>query len=182
MSKAAIQVEILRLKREDRRQKQTDVRERRDSIDTDAAKSYEYRTSIDKFRLDFARKRAELKIKVNGKKEAKQKVPKIRVCVRKRPLNEKESLQHHFDCMTTSTEVHPFAHIYLHEPKIKLDLTKDVNTHLFRFDHVFDENSTNSSVCKVTSYPLADAFLNGGRATLFAYGQTGKCNIYHRQW
>jgi hypothetical protein len=63
--------------------------------------------------------------------------------------------------------------VYLHEPKVKLDLGLEIFTHKFQFDHVFDENSTNEKVFTVAGSPLVDSFLSGGRATLFAYGQTG---------
>jgi dihydrodipicolinate synthase/N-acetylneuraminate lyase len=38
---------------------------------------------------------------------------------------------------------------------------------------VFDETATNELVYKDAAESLVKAFLEGGRSTLFAYGQTG---------
>ncbi|KAG7223416.1 hypothetical protein INR49_015519 [Caranx melampygus] len=43
----------------------------------------------------------------------------------------------------------------------------------FYFDKVFGEESSNEEVYQQTAYPLVQHMLNGGKATCFAYGQTG---------
>jgi hypothetical protein len=63
--------------------------------------------------------------------------------------------------------------LYLHEPKVKLDLGRDIFTHKFQFDHVFDENATNKEVFDVIATPMLETFKENGSATIFAYGQTG---------
>ncbi|KAF3851129.1 hypothetical protein F7725_012901 [Dissostichus mawsoni] len=45
--------------------------------------------------------------------------------------------------------------------------------HRFYFDQVFGEESSNEEVYQRTAYPLVQHMLNGGKATCFAYGQTG---------
>ncbi|XP_054467751.1 uncharacterized protein LOC129101833 [Anoplopoma fimbria] len=45
--------------------------------------------------------------------------------------------------------------------------------HRFYFDQVFGEESSNEEVYRRTAYPLVQHMLNGGKATCFAYGQTG---------
>lgn len=62
----------------------------------------------------------------------------------------------------------------MHEPKTQLNMTKIVETHQFKFDHVFDETCDNEKVFKYAAQPLLKVmFTPGGRATFFAYGQTG---------
>ena len=63
--------------------------------------------------------------------------------------------------------------VTIHEPKVKVDLTKYVESHRFCFDEVFDENGTNEEIYAATCKPLIPFFLNKGKATCFAYGQTG---------
>lgn len=61
----------------------------------------------------------------------------------------------------------------VHEPKVKVDLTKYVESHRFMFDEVFGQDSTNLDVYTRTCAPLVSFALNKGKATCFAYGQTG---------
>ncbi|KAJ4942511.1 hypothetical protein JOQ06_012377 [Pogonophryne albipinna] len=46
-------------------------------------------------------------------------------------------------------------------------------SHMFYFDQVFGEESSNEEVYQRTAYPLVQHMLYGGKATCFAYGQTG---------
>ena len=39
--------------------------------------------------------------------------------------------------------------LVVHEPKTKVDLTKVLDNHLFRFDAVFDESTSNDTVYQV---------------------------------
>ena len=61
----------------------------------------------------------------------------------------------------------------MHEPKLKVDLTKYLENHNFHFDYTFDENVDNSTVYKFTAQPIIRTIFDGGFATCFAYGQTG---------
>ena len=94
---------------------------------------------------------------------------KIRVAVRKRPINSKEKSQGQLDVATVNGN----RAVTIHEPKVKVDLTKYVESHKFCFDEVFDENGTNEDIYATTCKPLIPFFLNKGKATCFAYGQTG---------
>lgn len=93
----------------------------------------------------------------------------ITVCVRKRPLNRREHSRNEVDVITVSTK----NQLIVHEPKHKVDLTKYLENHQFRFDYVFDDSCTNDTVYKFTAQPLVKTIFEGGMATCFAYGQTG---------
>ena len=95
---------------------------------------------------------------------------RVTVCVRKRPLSRKELACGDGDVVT----VHPADDaLIVHELRAKVDLTKYVDTHPFVFDRVFPETASNPIVYQRTARPLVDALFEGGRATCFAYGQTG---------
>ncbi|KAG1666252.1 Kinesin-like protein KIF2A [Nymphon striatum] len=93
----------------------------------------------------------------------------ICVAVRKRPLNKKELNKREIDVVTVPTK----DLITIHEPKLKVDLTKYVENQMFRFDYAFDDTSDNNLVYKYTAKPLIGTIFDGGMATCFAYGQTG---------
>uniref|UniRef100_A0ABM0M9A9 Kinesin-like protein n=1 Tax=Saccoglossus kowalevskii TaxID=10224 RepID=A0ABM0M9A9_SACKO len=93
----------------------------------------------------------------------------ITVCVRKRPLNKKESNRKELDVVTVPNK----DNVLVHEPKTKVDLTKYLDNQNFRFDYSFDENSTNEMVYRYTAKPLVETIFDRGMATCFAYGQTG---------
>ena len=61
----------------------------------------------------------------------------------------------------------------VHEPKVKLDLTKYVEPHPFKFDDVFQEIETNEDIYHRSVKCLLKTVFEGGRASCFAYGQTG---------
>lgn len=63
--------------------------------------------------------------------------------------------------------------LIVHEPKSKVDLTKYLENHKFRFDYAFDDSCSNEMVYKYTAKPLVKTIFDGGMATCFAYGQTG---------
>lgn len=66
-------------------------------------------------------------------------VAKIKVVVRKRPLNKKELTKKEDDVVTVSDT----SYLTVHEPKLKVDLTAYVDKHEFCFDAVLDEHVTN---------------------------------------
>ncbi|XP_003211625.2 kinesin-like protein KIF2B [Meleagris gallopavo] len=94
---------------------------------------------------------------------------RISVCVRKRPLNQREAELNDTDVVTVSCQ----GMVIVHEAKQKLDLTQYLNNQVFRFDHAFDDHATNELVYRHTAQPLVDIIFQGGMATCFAYGQTG---------
>ncbi|KAL1914804.1 uncharacterized protein VTP21DRAFT_7896 [Calcarisporiella thermophila] len=99
---------------------------------------------------------------------------KIRVCVRKRPLSQKEMEKGEKDIAPTGGS----RSITINEPKQKVDLTKYVEEHHFVFDEVFDVNESNEEVYARTASPLVRYIFRGGKATCFAYGQTGSGKTY----
>lgn len=96
-SKTVVEVERLKQLRIERRKEQSELKKAREGLNEEEQKIIIYREVIDKFRLEFARKRADLKLKLlnvsdNTQMAKRKKRPKIQVCVRKRPLNAKGSL------------------------------------------------------------------------------------------
>jgi hypothetical protein len=95
---------------------------------------------------------------------------KIRVAVRKRPINAKEVNRGELDVCGVD---YPSNRVIIHEPKEKFDLTKYVENHEFVFDQVFDERASNEEIYQSICKPLVEFCLKKGRASCFAYGQTG---------
>ncbi|XP_060062001.1 kinesin-like protein KIF2C isoform X1 [Erinaceus europaeus] len=94
---------------------------------------------------------------------------RICVCVRKRPLNKQELAKKEIDVISIPSK----CHLLVHEPKLKVDLTKYLDNQAFCFDFVFDEMASNEVVYRFTARPLVQTIFEGGKATCFAYGQTG---------
>lgn len=69
----------------------------------------------------------------------------------------------------------------MHEPKVKVDLTKYTDCHTFRFDDVFDEFVDNDALYERAMRPLIATLFRAGRGTCFAYGQTGSGKTYTMQ-
>ena len=99
----------------------------------------------------------------------KFKKSRIVVAIRKRPLNSGEAENQMFDIITTDNK----QSLKLDEQKIKVDLTKYVLSHRFSFDQVFSDQCTNRDIYNRTAALLVDTVFEGGRATCFAYGETG---------
>ncbi|KAH0728177.1 hypothetical protein KY284_004042 [Solanum tuberosum] len=104
-------------------------------------------------------------------------VAKIKVVVRKRPVNKKEIARKEDDIVTVSDN----ASLIVHEPKLKVDLTAYVEKHEFCFDAVLDEHVTNDEVYRVTVQPIIPIIFQRTKATCFAYGQTGSGKTYTMQ-
>ncbi|KAJ1562295.1 Kinesin-like protein kif24 [Nowakowskiella sp. JEL0078] len=99
---------------------------------------------------------------------------RIRVCVRKRPLNKKETRRNEADV----ANVYGRKNITISEHRVKVDLTKFVEQHSFTFDEVIDSTASNEDVYRRTAQPLVSHIFSGGRGTCFAYGQTGSGKTY----
>ncbi|XP_072173308.1 kinesin-like protein KIF2A [Diadema setosum] len=155
------EVDKIKQKREERRAKQAIQLEQRAKDDDGTHPHYEFLRMIQDFQeeLDFN------PISTSDKVEDHQ----ICVCVRKRPLNKKEMNKKDLDVLTIPSK----DKVLVHEPKLKVDLTKYLENQLFRFDYAFNENATNEMVYKFTAKPLVETIFNRGMATCFAYGQTG---------
>ncbi|XP_068820285.1 kinesin-like protein KIF2C isoform X2 [Capricornis sumatraensis] len=94
---------------------------------------------------------------------------RICVCVRKRPLNKQELAKKEIDVISVPSK----CVLLVHEPKLKVDLTKYLENQAFCFDFAFDETTSNEVVYRFTARPLVQTIFEGGKATCFAYGQTG---------
>ena len=96
---------------------------------------------------------------------------KICICVRKRPVSDKERAKLDHDSVTC---LHP--QVWIHSAKLKVDgITKYLTHTSFQLDHAFDETTSTEEIYVYTTLPLVDFVLRGtgGRATVFCYGQTG---------
>lgn len=93
----------------------------------------------------------------------------IRVVVRKRPISKNEFGRGEKDILEVDTN----GETYVHEPRTKVDLTKVIETHAFKFDDAFDADSTNEQIYRRTVKALISVVFDLGRASCFAYGQTG---------
>mmetsp|Transcript_14987 Transcript_14987/g.33839 ORF Transcript_14987/g.33839 Transcript_14987/m.33839 type:complete len:537 (-) Transcript_14987:185-1795(-) len=112
----------------------------------------------------------------NDRNATRTSADKIQVCVRKRPLNDKEKDKKDHDAVTV---FHPT--VTVHSPKLRVDgISKYIEHTNFRFDHTFGEGHTTEKVYDTCASPLIDYACagNGNRATIFAYGQTGSGKTY----
>ncbi|XP_051136037.1 kinesin-like protein KIN-13B isoform X2 [Andrographis paniculata] len=112
-----------------------------------------------------------LKNLVEGAKASN--VAKIKVVVRKRPLNKKELARNEEDIIETYSNS-----LVVHEMKLKVDLTEYVEKHAFVFDAVLDEEVSNDEVYHETVEPIVPIIFQRTKATCFAYGQTGSGKTY----
>ncbi|OMP06399.1 hypothetical protein CCACVL1_01594, partial [Corchorus capsularis] len=135
----------------------TTSRQQKEQIDADASASL------------FSTNEKEISIRENN-------VAKIKVVVRKRPLNKKEISRKEDDIVTVSENG-----LTVHEPKLKVDLTAYVEKHEFCFDAVLDEHVTNDEVYRVTVEPIIPIIFQRTKATCFAYGQTGSGKTFTMQ-
>ncbi|KAL5258248.1 hypothetical protein ACHWQZ_G013024 [Mnemiopsis leidyi] len=99
---------------------------------------------------------------------------RIKVCVRKRPLNRKEKTRNDEDVV----EIPAGNQCYVFESKTSVDLSKFVQKHCYMFDRAFSESADNELVYSNTAKPLVDWIFQGNKATCFAYGQTGSGKTY----
>ena len=94
---------------------------------------------------------------------------RIKVCVRKRPLSQREVQANHHDILELTNHC-----VAVLEDRVRLDgISRYTEKHEFIFDRVFDVNSTNRQIYAASVQELVDNVISGGRATCFAYGQTG---------
>lgn len=100
-------------------------------------------------------------------------VAKIKVVVRKRPLNKKELAKNEEDIIETYSNS-----ITVHETKLKVDLTEYIEKHEFVFDAVLNEEVSNDEVYRETVEPIVPIIFQRTKATCFAYGQTGSGKTY----
>ncbi len=92
---------------------------------------------------------------------------KINICVRKRPISQKEVKKKDWDSITV---VHPV--VVVHKCMLRVDgITKHLENTEFQFDHAFGDDCSNDDIYTSTCQPLVNFMFQGGKATCFAYGQ-----------
>ena len=97
-------------------------------------------------------------------------IPKIKVIIRKRPLNTKEINKKEIDIISIKDN----SKVIVSEQKIGLDLTKYIDKKEFLFDNAYDEFSSNEDIYLQNIRPMIfSAFYYKYKITCFAYGQTG---------
>ncbi len=102
-----------------------------------------------------------------GSSSSTAKLDRIKVCIRKRPLNEREN-HDILECNEFNSSVAVL------EERVKLDgISRYIDRHEFRFDRVFDVQAGNREIYEAVVQELIETVVQGGRATCFAYGQTG---------
>lgn len=111
-------------------------------------------------------------------KEKATNVAKIKVVVRKRPLNKKEIAKKEEDIITIDRNSNSLT---VHETKLKVDLTEYVEKHEFLFDAVMSEDISNDEIYSETVEPIVPIIFQRTKATCFAYGQTGSGKTYTMQ-
>ena len=99
---------------------------------------------------------------------------KLCVCVRKRPIFNKEMTSGEIDAVSSAN-----PQIKVLFPKVKVDgITKYIDEYLFTFDNTFNENETTEDVYNYSLKSLMKNLANHGFLTMFAYGQTGSGKTY----
>ena len=98
---------------------------------------------------------------------------KINICIRKRPISQKEIAKHDYDSLTCLN-----PQVIVHDCKLKVDgISKYLENNPFEFDHSFHEENTTRELYECCVKQLVKFTLDGGRATVFAYGQTGSGKV-----
>lgn len=154
-------IEKLQKQREKRRQLQLQIRAQRALNVNTGNPNYEIMHMIEEYRrhLDGS--------KVSSLEPRED--HRICVCVRKRPLNQRETTMKDLDIITIPSD----NVVMVHESKQKVDLTRYLENQTFCFDHAFDDTASNELVYQFTAQPLVESIFRKGMATCFAYGQTG---------
>ncbi|EDM05679.1 rCG35123 [Rattus norvegicus] len=155
------EIEKLQKQREKRRRLQLEIRARR-ALDINTGNpNFETMRMIEEYRRHL-----------DSSKMSRLEPPedhRICVCVRKRPLNERETTMKDLDIITIPSH----NVVMVHESKQKVDLTRYLENQTFCFDHAFDDTASNELVYQFTARPLVESIFRKGMATCFAYGQTG---------
>ncbi|VCX38427.1 unnamed protein product [Gulo gulo] len=156
------EIEKLQKQREKRRRLQLETRAQRALSVNRGNPNYEIMRMIEEYRrhLDCS--------KVSSLEEPRED-HRICVCVRKRPLNQRETTMKDPDIITIPSD----NVVMVHESKQKVDLTRYLENQTFCFDHAFDDTASNELVYQFTARPLVESIFRKGMATCFAYGQTG---------
>ena len=138
-----------------------------------AAADNSWGTQIGQLRENFDAEHAEHMTTRQPEEEDDEYEMRIRVIVRKRPMSKKEASDGGEVDVIHPLDYDDYGRILVHQPKTKLDLTKEVETTSFAFDNVFDEHSNNIQIYERAVQGLIPGVFRGKWASVFAYGQTG---------
>ncbi|XP_075688686.1 kinesin-like protein KIF2C isoform X2 [Rhinoderma darwinii] len=155
------EMEKMKSKREEKRAQNTQLRTKRVQDYDTSVPNWEFGKMIKEFRATLDCQR--LSMTDLGEEH------RICVCIRKRPLNKQELGKKEIDIISIPSK----SVVLVHEPKLKVDLTKYLENQAFRFDYSFDESASNDIVYRFSARPLVQSVFEGAKATCFAYGQTG---------
>lgn len=132
----------------------------------------EYRTDFMRAINDY-RKRCPIKPKSATKDTAEVSEwydGNIKVFVRKRPIFRHELEAFEFDVATCTSS----NSIVIHDARMHNDMKRQIlNHHEFKFDQIFNENTSNDQVYLSSAKSLVDISCEGGYSTCLVYGQTG---------
>lgn len=159
------EMEKMKQRREDRRRRKED--EKRNKIEMMNNPDYIPRLDLD-YENMIINKKAIIEKQIPESHTTSESA-KLFVCVRKRPIFQKELLNGEIDCISA---INPKMCVY--DCKMKIDgITKYIDCNEFYFDNVFNEYEDTNSLYKCSIEPTIDLLLQGGVVTCFAYGQTG---------
>ena len=164
-SKVVKEIERIAANREKRRARQDERRQKISEIDQ-SIPAWEFQAMVNEYRQ-------QLPIQILAMNDP-QKDLKICVCVRKRPISKRELNKKDIDVLSIPNK----DLVIVHLPKVKVDLTKYIDNHRFRFDYGFHESCNNELVYQFTGKPLVQALFQGNNPMVFAYGQTGSGKTY----
>jgi len=137
------------------------------------AEDKSWATQIGRLRESFDNEHAEHMTTRGPAEEDDEYEMRIRVLVRKRPMSKKEAADGSEVDVIHPLDYNDYGRILVHQPKTKLDLTKEVETTSFAFDNTFDEHSNNVQIYERAVQGLIPGLFRGKWASVFAYGQTG---------
>lgn len=159
-------IKKLEQQREDRRRKMEEMKQAK--LDRQAMNEAMGKNNIDaEFDLLIENHRKKVEQPLNHLASS---VMNLCVCVRKRPLFEKEYVQMgEIDCVSASN-----PKVVVHECKYKVDgITKFIEDTDFKFDNVFSDAEGSDVVYHYQVKTLLPNLFKNGVVTCFAYGQTG---------
>lgn len=93
----------------------------------------------------------------------------VRVMIRCRPMNKKETDRGSYSVMTLDEKAKTAS---IKNP------ADESNTRLFTYDAVFKPETSQQKVYETSTFPILEAVFEGWNGTVFAYGQTG-CGKTH---
>jgi kinesin family protein 2/24 len=162
-------MERLKQRREDRKKKLEEKNEAKIEASNEAGVT---KVDADYENLIF-HKKSSIDYKLT-QRHTKSDNSKIFVCVRKRPISNKELQAGEIDCVSSLN-----PRLFIHECKIKIDgITKYIEDHEFYFDNVFSEKEATEDLYTYSIEPTIKLIMNRGIVTCFAYGQTGSGKTY----